>query len=212
MKKYLPFIIVTVVIIAGAGYILNQKKDGSNDPTNAEVTNSEESARKYGDACKVFAKESLAAALGGTYGEGEEGVAVSTATPGSDNYEDLKGSACEFDQVNDGTTAGMTAALNFSININNYASTKDANLFMKDLHDPQTSEGQAALAGDPVDVAGVGDQAFFPRISTAAGTSEKTEALYVRLGKQVIVLNATRLDGIDRAAVRTSLTALAKKL
>ncbi|MFO0971367.1 MAG: hypothetical protein U0520_03425 [Candidatus Saccharimonadales bacterium] len=212
MKKYLPFIIIAVIAIAGIGYALTRDKGNSKSAENGGISSNEKSANKYSDACKVFTTEDLAVALGGTYAEGEEGIAANTAAPGSDNYDDLKGSACEFDQVDDGTTAGMTAALNFSINVNNYASSDDADKFMKDLHDPQTAEGQEALAGEPVDVAGVGDQAFFPRISTAAGTDEKTEALYVRLGKQIIVLNATRLNGVDRPAVQASLTKLAQKL
>ena len=215
MKKFIPYIIAAVVVLGGAGVWLAVKGNGNKESDNVASTSSKsdtkEVARKYSDACKVFSKEDLASALGGTYGDGEEEYAASSASPGSDDYEELKGSACSFDQDNDGTTAGMTAALNFSITINNYKDAASADDFMKNLHDPQTAEGQAAV-NKPVDVDGVGDQAFFAKLAVADTVTDKTEALYVRLGKQVIVLNATKLAGLDHATVQENLTTLAKKL
>lgn len=89
MKKYLPFIIIAVIAIAGIGYALTRDKGNSKNAENGGISSNEKPANKYSDACKVFSKEDLAVAFGGTYGEGEEGVAVNTATPGSDNYDDL---------------------------------------------------------------------------------------------------------------------------
>lgn len=215
MNKKLVIIVIAVIVVLGgaSAYLLTQKNasDNKSDDTTKTSDTADSDAKKYNDACKIFTKEEIAAALGGTYGDGEEEYAPSTASPGSDNYEDLKGSACNFKQDNDGSTAGMTAALDLSVAINNYASAADAKTFMNDLRHPQTTEAQEAV-GQATDVDGVGDQAFFPVIKTAEGTYEKTEALYVLVGRQVIVLTTTQLDGVDRDAVRSSLTTLAKKL
>ncbi len=216
MNKKLVIIVIAVIIVVGgaSAYLLVQKNAGDSktaDTTKSEDTTANGDVKKYSDACKIFTKAEIAAALGGTYGDGEEEYVASTVSPGSDNYEDLKGSACNFKQDNDGSTAGMTAALDLTVAVNNYATVVEAKTFMNDLRDPQTTEGKEAV-GTATDVSGVGDRAFFPVINTAEGTYEKTEALYVLVGRQVIVLTATQLDGVDRDAVRTGLTTLAKKL
>lgn len=214
MKKFLPYIIIAVVVLGGAAtYLLLKQGSTKNEQDNsvAAQTDSQTPAKKYSDACKVFTKEDLAAALGGAYGEGEEEYAASSVSPGSPDYDELKGSACAFKQDNDGTTAGMTQALDFSITINNYKDASAATAFMSDLHDPQTAEGKAAMK-TPVDVSGVGEQAFFAKPAVADTVEDKNESLYVRLGKQVIVLNATKLAGVDHDAVQAGLTTLAKKL
>lgn len=216
-KKMVLVIVSAVVILGGVGvYLLinnsNSDKTPSNNGDSSKSTDKDAAvSKKYSDACTVFTKEAISAALGGTYGDGKEGIAISTGTPGSDNYEDLMGSECAFDQDNDGSTAGMTAALNLTVAINNYASVADAKQFMNDLHNPQTAEGKEAV-GTPTDVEGVGDQAFFPVLKTAQGSYEKTEVLYVLSGRQVIVLTVVQLDGVDRNVVRTGLTALGKQL
>ena len=214
-KKLIIIIAAVVVVLGGVGaYALLQKKDSktaSDDSSKTTGSSDTANSKKYSDACKVFTKQTLATVLGGTYGDGEEEYAPSSVSPGSPNYEDLKGSACSFKQDNDGTTAGMTAALDFSITINTYENTASAKEFMDNLHNPQTAEGKDAM-GTPTDVSGVGDQAFFPVVNTAEGTYEKTETLYVRLGRQVVLLGVTRLAGVDRDAVRAELTTLAKKL
>ncbi len=214
MKKYIPFIVIAVVVLGGLGvYFLAQKKDTAKNDVSATNSKDEnqEAALKYKDACKLFSREDLAATFGGTFGEGEEEYAPSTATPGTPDYEELKGSACKFEQDNDGTTTGMTQSLGLAVAINNYASVDDANKFMKDLHDPQTAEGKEAV-NTPVDVDGVGDQAFFVKLNTATGTEDKTESLNARFGRQVIVLTATRLAGIDHQSMQDQMTKLAKKL
>lgn len=214
MSKNAMIAIIAAVVLAGAGvgaYVFMKKDDGGTQTSDSSKTADNDAARKFGDACTVFTKEAIGAALGGTYGEGEEGIGVSMGTPGSDNYEELRGSECSFDQENDGSTAGMTAALDFTIAVNNHESASAAKTFMDDLHSPQTAEGQEAM-GTPTDVDGVGDKAFFPRVNTLSSVYEKTEALYVQVGKQVVVLTATRLDGVDRDAVRTALTSLAQDL
>ncbi len=217
MKKiYIYIIVAAVVVVGGVAVFLIGQKNKSND-TMATQTESNQpdnqtaAANNYSDACKLFTKEQLAAALGGTYGDAEELPGVSTGTPGTDDYDKLRSSECKFTQANDGTTAGMTAALDISLAINNYSDVATAKQFMSDLHDPQTAEGQEAM-GKPTDVAGVGDQAFFPRVKTTDSVYEKTETLYVLAGKQVLVLTATRLDGVDRDTVRAGLTKLAKEL
>ncbi len=216
MKKYLPYIIGLVVLVGGAGtYAIIQSQHGnkqSNDSANSNTDSSDTAAtKKYTDACKLFTKADLGAALGGTYGDGEEEYVSSTATPGTPDYDDLKGSGCKFEQDNDGTTTGMTEALGLSVTINNYKDAASAKAFMSNLHDPQTAEGQDAM-DKPVDVSGVGDQAFFAKVKTGTGTEDKTESMYVLVGRQVIVLTATRLAGVNHDAVQASLTTLAKKL
>ncbi|TXG76810.1 hypothetical protein E6P97_02775 [Patescibacteria group bacterium] len=215
MKKYLPYIVIALVLIGGVGaYVITNKGDDTkSESTGSSKTAdaSDNAAKKYSDACTLFTREDIGAALGGTYGEGEEEYEPSTASPGSDNYDDLQGSGCSFDQDNDGSTAGMTAALDLAIAVKTFATTEDASSFMNDLQNPQTAEAQEAVS-EPVVVDGIGDQAFFPRVNVANSIAEKTEALYVRFGRQIIVLTATRLDGVDRPTVQTGLTALAKKL
>lgn len=214
MKKFIPYVVAVVVVLGGAGIwfaVANGSKKDTGDTSATSTSTSKEVARKYSDACTVFTKEEIATALGGTYSAGEGEETPSSGTPGTDDYDKLRGSLCDFDQDNDGTTAGMTAALNFSITINNYASVDSADDFMKNLHDPQTAEGQAAI-NKVTDVAGAGDQAFFVTVASAEGVSEKTEALYVRVGQQILVLNATKLAGLDHVTVEAGLTGLAKKL
>lgn len=207
MKKFLPLIIGVVVVLGGVGaYLLTKGTDGDKK-ADSTVTGSSDKTNdnaKYSDACKIFSKEDLAAALGGTYGDGQEDISVRSS-------DGLEGSACKYEQDNDGTTAGMTQALGVSISIDNYKDSGSASAFMHNLHDPQTADGQAAV-NKPVDVSGVGDQAFFVKLSAAAGIEDKTETLYARSGKQIIVITATRLAGVDHSAVQAGLTTLAKKL
>lgn len=211
MKKYLPYIIIAVVVLAGVITFLLLQNKGTGDQAKGAANESSKAANKYTDACKLFTKEDLGEALGGTFGDGEEEYASSTAAPGSSDYEELIGSACRFEQENDGTTADMTASLGLAVTINNYRTAEDAAAYMDGLRNPQTAEGQAAVDGS-ITVEGVGDEAFFVRLSTADGVSDKTESLNARFGKQVIVLTATRLDGIDRSAVQSRMTTLAQKL
>ncbi len=82
---------------------------------------------------------------------------------------------------------------------------------MNQLHSPQTAEGQASVNA-PIDVDGVGDQAFFVKLKTAQGVYEKNTMLYVLMGRQVIAMTATRLAGVDQAGVQAGLTELAKQL
>lgn len=208
MSKNIIIAIVAVIVLIGAGagaYMLTKKDTGKqSDDTSKTANDTSEAANKYSDACKMFTPEAIANALGGTFMSGETDISVSSS-------DGLEGSACRFKQHDDGTTAGMTQALDLAVTIDNYKTTSSADQFMKDLHDPQTAEGQAAVS-TPTDVDGVGDQAFFPKLNMATSISEKTETLYVRSGKQVIVLTATRLAGIDRDVIRAGLTALGKEL
>ncbi len=215
MKKYLPYIIGLVVLVGGVGtYAIIQSQHGnkqSSDSAKNSTANSDATAKKYSDACKLFTKADLGAALGGTYGDGEEEYVSSTATPGTPEYDDLKGSGCKFEQANDGTTTGMTEALDLSVTINNYKDAASAKAFMSNLHDPQTTEGQDAV-DKPIDVSGVGDQAFFVKLKVADNVVDKSESLYVLVSRQVITLTATRLAGINHDTVQAGLTTLAKKL
>ncbi len=214
MKKYIPYIIGAVVVLGGIGAFVVMQNNNTNKSNSSSTTTTETESLsfKYKDACKLFTQEQIGAALGGTFGAGEEDIATNAGTPGTPNYEKLKGSACTFDQDNDGSTEGMKNALNLSVAINNHESTEAAKAWMKNLHDPQTSEGQEAM-NEPVDVKDVGDEAFFAKVNTGdTGVAEKSEALYARFGNQVIVLTATKLAGIDQDAVQASLTKLAKEL
>lgn len=213
MKKYVPYIVVAVVVIGGGGaYFLTKDKSTNNSADNAAVSSSKETASlKYADACKLFTPEELGSALGGTYGEGQEEYAPSTATPGSDDFEELRGSACKFEQNNDGSTTGMSEALDVSVAINNHKDVAAAKQYMEDLRNPQTAEGQEAVKA-PVEAKGVGDEAFFVKLNVASNVEDKNESLNVRVGRQVVVITATRLAGVDHEAVQASLTKLAKKL
>lgn len=220
MKQYLPYIIGVLVVLGGIGVYLttrDTKTSESGGQTSTQENNSKKTAAlKYKDACKLFTREQIGAALGGTFSEGEEGIANTTATPGTPEYdnEELRGSACDFDQDDDGTTEGMKQAMTLSVIINNYATVDKADTYMKDLHNPQTAEGQAAIDA-PVDVKGVGDQAFFTTVNTSGSDSnigDKTVTLDVRMGRQIISLSVTQLLGLDREAVQSKLIDLAKRL
>jgi len=215
VKKYLPYIIGAVVVLGGVGAyaIIQSQNNGkqASDSANSNAGDGKTIAKKYSDACTLFTKQQLSDALGGTFGDGEEEYAASSASPGSDNYEELKGSACSFDQDNDGSTTGMTESIRLSVTINNYESANAATEWMNNLHTPPTAEGKESV-NTPIDVKGVGDQAFFVKLKVADTVDDKTESLYVRVGKQVIVLTATRLAGIDHDTMQASLTKLAKKL
>ncbi len=214
MSKNLIIAIIAAVIVVGGGvgaYMLT-KDDGSKETDNSSKTaDATTPAKKYTDACTLLSVEAIGAALGGTFGEGEEGIAFTTATPGTPDYdnEELRGSACSFDQDNDGTTAGMVAAMSLAVDINTYADVAKAKTYMSDLHSPATAEGQDAVAST-TDVANVGDQAFFSAMNVAE--QGKTETLNVLVGRQVIVLTVTQLSGVDREAVRSGLTELAENL
>lgn len=217
-KTVIVGIIAVAIIGAGVFYLTNNNKDTENNTTkstdssqNSQKTDAE--TKKFADACKVFTKEEIGVALGGTFSDGEEGISHTTATPGTPDYDndDLRSSSCDFEQDNDGTTAGMTASISFSIEINNYKNAGEAGTYMSELRNPPTAEGQEAVSG-ATDVEGVGDQAFFPHLNTAEGTYEKTESLNVLVGRQVVILNVTKLDGVDRESVRSALTTLGKKL
>ncbi len=218
VKKYLPYIIGIVVILGSIGvYIALQGQNHTSNPPADSSDSSKEtaSAKKYTNACKLFTKQDLNDTLGGTFGDGEEDIAFSTATPGTPDYdnEDLQGSACKFDQEDDGTTASMQQSIRLSVEIKTFASVDKATTWTNELHSPPTAEGQEAM-DKPVDVQGMGDQAFFAKVNTGgAGSAEdKNESLYIRSGRQVIVLTVTRLAGIDHDAMQASLTKLAKKL
>lgn len=215
MKRYLPYIIGAIVLLGGAGaYFIVQAQNNTTKQTDDSSASTEDVAsttKKYSDACKLFSKAEIGAALGGTYSDGEDEYVPSTVSPGSPNYEELRGSACNFTEENDGSTTAMTEAITLSVAINNHESTASATDWMNSLHSPQTVEGQEAMDA-PVDVNGVGDQAFFAKVKVAGGAEDKSEALYVRIGKQVIVLTVTRLAGVDHSAVQEDLTGLAKKL
>ncbi len=215
MKKYLPYIIGAVVLLGGVGtYAIIQSQNSgkqANDSANSNSSDSKTAAKKYSDACTLFTKQELGDALGGTFGDGEEEYAPSSASPGSDNYEELKGSACSFDQDSDGSTAGMTESIRLSVAINNYESAGAATEWMNNLHTPPTTEGKESV-NTPIDVKDVGDQAFFVKLKVADNVADKTESFYVRVGKQIIVLTATRLAGVDHDAMQASLTKLAKNL
>ncbi len=215
-KAIITAIIAVVVIGGGIFYFTNKDKKTDTSSNSADTSQSTQTAdntvaKKFTDACQVFTKEEISAALGGTFGDGEAGIATSTGTPGSDDLDDLRGSSCDFEQDNDGTTAGMTDAISFSVEISNYKNAEEASTYMNGLRNPSTAEGQEAISG-VTDVDGVGEQAFFPRVNTAEGVYEKTESLNVLVGRQVVILSVTRLDGIDRDAVRTALTTLGQKL
>ena len=217
MKKYVPFIIIGVVVAGGIGAFALTQLHTKNDATTTHETHtgahedSTKPSKKFADACKLFSKETLASTLGGSFGDGEEEYAPSSASPGSSDYEALKGSACTFKQADDGTTTGMTQSLSLAVAINNYKTADDAKRFMNDLHHPSTAEGQAAV-NKPVDVQNVGDQAFFVKLKVASGVEDKTESLYARFGTQIVVLTATRLAGIDHAAMQADLTKLVQTL
>lgn len=219
MKKYLPYIIAVVVILGGVGAWLalsgNKKTDTPTTDTNTSTADTKESgkiAKKYTDACKLFTPEELGTAIGGTFGAGEEDIATNAGTPGTPNYEELAGSACKFEQENDGSTDGMKNAVSLSVAINNYETSDKATAWMDELHTPPTAEGREAV-NKPVDVKNVGDQAFFARVNDGGtGMADKTTALYIRIKNQVVVLTATKLTGIDQTTMQTNLTKLAEKL
>jgi hypothetical protein len=207
---------IAAIVIIGAGvFFLNQNKSedtANNASTKTSKTSTESPAKKYTDACKVFTKEDLNTALGRTYGDGEEGIAFTTATPGTPDYDndDLRGSVCEFEEETDGSTEAMRASLDISIDVNTHKDVAGAKQFMSDLSDPQTAEGQEAVE-KIVDVNGAGDEAFFVKVN-AGGSEDKSESLNVRVGRQIIVITATQLSGLDHAAVQAALTTLGKKL
>ncbi len=220
MKK--PVIIgvsaVVVIAVVGVGaFLLTQNKSNDTVANNTSETRagqntSDSLAKKYTDACDIFTKEELSAAFGGrTYGDGEEGIAFTTASPGTADYdnEDLRGSACDYDQETDSIEA-MRTSLDISVKVDTYKDVSTARQFMSDIRDPQTAEGQEAV-NDVAAVNGVGDEAFFVKVN-AGGAEDKVESLNVRVGRQIITLDGTQLSGMDHGAVRASLTALAKKL
>ncbi len=215
MKKYIPYIIAAIVVVGGVGaYIASNNKDAKKSDNQVAKDNSSEATLsfKYKDACKLFTPEQISSALGGTFGPGEEDIAVNTAMPGSANYEKLKGSACKFDQKDDGTIASIQKSLRFSVAINNYESADKAKASMDDLRSPKTAEGQEVM-GDVVDVKGVGDQAFFPHTKTGQDNIDgKSEALHVRFNNQIIVLRITQMSGIDRTTAQANLTTIAKEI
>lgn len=214
MKKYLPYIIIAVVVLGGVGVWFAVKDNGnkeSDSTATASKDDGKEVAKRHTDACKVFTSGDIATVFGGTFGEGEEEYVSSSGTPGTPEYEDLKGSGCKWEQDDDGTSAGMAASISFGLTINNHKDAAAAQQFMDDLHSPQTAEGKEAV-NKPVDVDGVGDQAFFVKLAVADNVADKNESLYVRFGKQVFVLNATKLAGLDHEVTQANLTTLAKKL
>lgn len=216
MSKNAIIAIVAAIIVIGGGigaYIfMGKDKDGGNTADNSsKVADNTTPAKKYTDACKLFSREQMDTALGGTFGGGEEGISFTTATPGTPDYdnEDLRGSSCNFDQEDDGTTASMAASMRLSVDIKTYKDVATASSYMSSLHSPVTAEGQEAVV-ESVDVSGVGDQAFFSVLDVAE--QSKNESLNVLVGRQVVVLTVTQLSGLDQAAVRAGLTELAKNL
>ncbi len=205
MKKFVPYIIALVVVAGGAGiYLLTQKDDSSNNSSENSTTSNDtqtSTANKHSDACKVFTKEQIAAALGGTFGDGEQDVSVRSS-------DGLEGSACTFDQDSDGTTTGMTQALTVGININNYKNDENAKAFMDQTRGSTEVDEQTVF--NFTDVPNVGDSAFF--IKGATAQSGKVETMNIRVGKQIIVFNVTRLAGIDQPVVQEGMKNLAKNL
>jgi len=209
--------VVAVVIIGAGAFYLTQNKsnDGANSNTNSNTVNQQTAqapSLKHKDACKVFTKETLAEVFGGTFKDGEEQPSTTTATPGTPDYDnkELRGSECSFSQVPaDDSTAAMTQAYSVAIAINNHKDVASAKAFMGNLHSPQTAEGQDAV-NKPIDIDDVGDRAFIPKLKTAG--EEKSDVLYVLLGRQVITVTVTRLAGINHNAAQTALTNLGKKL
>lgn len=214
MKKFVPYIIGIVVVLGGVGAYLaiqNQNKNKDGQASTSTNANDSSTAKKFTDACKVFTPEQLGAVFGGTFGAGEEDIAFSTATPGTPDYnnEDLQGSACKFDQDDDGTSESMAASIRLTVDIKTYKDVATATTYMNDLHSPQTAEGQDAVA-ESVDVSGVGDRAFFTVLNVVE--QNKNESLNVQVGRQVVVLTVTQLKGLDQETARAGLTELGKKL
>jgi hypothetical protein len=205
VKKLVPFIITLLVVAGGVGvYLLTKKDDSSKNSTDSSISsnsNQNNTVNKYGDACKVFTKEAVAAAFGGTFGEAEQDISVSSS-------DGLEGSACKFDQDDDGTTAGMTQALTVSVNVNNYKNNASAEDFMKQTQGSTEVDGETIF--NFTDAPNIGDSAFF--VKGTSELSEKVETMNIRVGKQIIVLNATRLAGIDRPVVQEGMKTLAKNL
>ncbi len=205
MKKSTVIVIagvVAVVIIGVVVYLVVNNNDGSNESSQTQTQNSEPTFA-YADACDVFTPEQIGAALGGTYGAGEEDLS-NTSSDG------LAGTSCAYKQDSDDTTAGLTAALNLTVEIQNYKTSESAQTYFAGYSANVQQDGEDVSLGT-TEVDGVGDEAIFVVANTTV--DEKTEALYVRKSNQVIVLTATRLDGIaDRAALRMQMTELAKNL
>jgi hypothetical protein len=194
--------IAAVVIIGVVVYLVVNNKDDSSESSQTQTQKSEPTFA-YADACDVLTPEEIGAALGGTYGAGEKDLS-NTSSDG------LKGTSCYYKQVSDDTTAGLTAALNLNVEIKNYKSNDNAHTYFESYSANVTQDGDDISLGT-TKVNGVGDEAIFVVANTTV--DEKTEALYIRKDNQIIVLTATRLDGIaDRATLRTQMTELAKNL
>lgn len=205
-------IVLVVLIGAGATYILTQKHPTSNKSDDSStVATADAPSKKFSDACKVFTQEQIATAFGGAFGAGEEESATTSVSASSPKYDDLKGSACRYTQVNDGTTVGITGAFNVTVSITNYETIAGADAYMSSLHDPQSAEGQAATEA-PIDVENLGDQAFFATLSMPYAANDKTDSLYIREGRQIILIASTRLTGVDHQTNQASLVNLAKNL
>lgn len=215
-KKTLYIVIAVVVVVLGgvAAYAFinnNNKTEIKDSDTSKTETKDAAVAKKYTDACKLFTKDEIGAALGGTFGDGEEEIAFSTATPGTPEYgnEDLEGTACKYDQEDDGTTTGMQQSLRLSIEVKTYVSVSAAEAAMTEFRTTNSIDDEEVTRTG--NVAGVGDEAFSLKLVTDTSVADKNAGLYVRDGRQIIVFTSTRLTGVNTTD-NANLVTLAKKL
>ena len=206
MKKILPFIAIAIIVLIGRGTMFLLKKDKNSGGSDSQqvTTTKTDSTSKYSDACKLFTQAAVGSALGGSFEAGQ-----GSSQP-SASYNADRGSSCSYEQVNDGTTAGMVASITFAASISNMKDVAEAKSFMNGLRNPQTAEGKAAV-NSTTNVDDAGDEAFIVTLNVSDSVSSKTQQLYIRDGSQIVNLSATRLAGIEDST-KTGLQTLAKEL
>lgn len=208
MKKYLPMLVVVLLVAGGAYALLANNDSGASQPTSqstsktSDDTSSNKSTVKFADPCMLLSKSALASTFGVTFKDGEAEGSGRTTSGG-----DTK--TCKFDQANDGSVSALSNKIEFTITIESYGSEETAKSELNAVRSTANLNNKVMFIEYPAQ--GVGDEAFFFQ-GQAPIVLKSEEFMYARKGSQVFHFVVVKLSGVDHDQMRTKITDLAKSV
>lgn len=212
MKKLSQIIILVVVLGIGiGGYFMlkgnnnennkSEKTPNSTDSQNSQQANAENKVRKS-DPCKLFEPVEFTRVWG--LSEVRQ-TKIIKEIKNSDHVVN----GCEFEQSNDGSVAGLSAAYNFVVKIQRFENDQAAKTrFESDLSSIKQFSTRQSEIDSPIKV---GDGTYF-NVAASGEIIVKTESYIVVLkGNEIIDISSVRIDGVDQTTNRGNLITMAQK-